>query len=118
MYPVHTRRTPETAPDIERCASEKIPNVTASSTGTPLFELTCAEIRTTCNSITATKRMPVRCRRSITAIWWALAYRPRAPSASRRAQASAAPDRSTLVNGDLPQEIEIRQHLPGAEHNR
>jgi len=53
---------------------EKIPKVTPSSTGTPAFDCTWAEIRMRCPIITAPKRTPVRWRygvrgvRSITAM--------------------------------------------------
>jgi hypothetical protein len=56
MYPLHSPRMPEMPPDSPRCSSEKTPKVTDSSTGTPVFEFTCAEMSRTCATITAMNR--------------------------------------------------------------
>ena len=45
-----------------------VPNVTSSSTGTPRWVFTCAEISRMCPTITPMNNQPVRCRISSTAI--------------------------------------------------
>src|SRR3954467_3952885 len=85
---------PDTPVERPRCASAKTPKVTDSSTGTPLRELTCAEMRITWPSITARKRYP-----------------------DRRRMSRMAMRTIYSVDRDLPQQIEVREHLAGPQHH-
>src|SRR5262245_5691175 len=83
-------------PAAPRCTSAKAPKVTTSSSGTPARELTCAEMRMMCPSTTAMKSTAVRCRKSVTGI----------------------PCKAVLIDRNLSQQVEVREHLAGAQHDR
>src|SRR5688500_15063236 len=85
---------PPIAEETPRWTSANRPKVTASSSGMPRLVLICAEMSTTCARTTARQRYPVRWRMSSSAMI------------------------SRLVDRDLPQQIEVRQHLARSKHHR
>src|SRR5262245_1434280 len=84
---------------------EKTPKVMLSRTGTPARDCTWAEIRMRWKIITPPKRYPVRGR-----------YDGRG-GVSNKASSFQLPASSYLVDRNLPEQVEVRQHLAGAEHD-
>src|SRR4029079_7401737 len=93
-----------------RCTWATSPKVTACSSGTPDLEVTWAEISTMWATTTTTNRNVLPRRRSSRI---AMVQSP-----TVRAGLVEARTTGELVNRDLPQQVEIREQLARAEHDR
>src|SRR4029078_6428997 len=96
-YPCQTSITPWTPPAPARCTSDTRPKATAWSTGVPRFVVTCAEMSTMWTTAIARNRYPLPRRSAST---WC-----------------RGPGGATSVDRDLPEHVEVRQHLASPEHD-